>query len=253
MKAIRFGVRLRYSVNELQFVSITRIKGYRNDFEDGKELHSFIYTSSGQLYYDFREGHPPIETDSGTLCFIPRGCPYSSEYREDGTHAMILMFDFADEVPPYLDKPLFIKSRQITALFARIAQPEANPENILCAVLYELLHIIESNTEQMSEGMRSILPARREIEKNYFENRKVAYYAQLCGMSESNFRRLFVKITGKSPIAYRNDIRLAEALKLIASGECTVEEAVYLVGFNNMSFFYELYRRYFGTGKIRRY
>lgn len=251
MKTIRLGGKLRYTVNELQFVSITREKGLRNDFEDGKELYSFIYTSSGKLCYEFAD-YPQISTDSGTLCFIPQQCAYSSEYREDNTHAMLLMFDFADEVPPYLKKPFSLKNRQITALFARIAEPGANPENILCAVLYELIHIAENNTEQMSAGMRSLLPARREIEKNYFENRKIGYYADLCGMSESNFRRLFLKSTGKSPIAYRNDIRLAEAVKLIASGECTVEEAVYLVGFNNMSFFYDLYRRHFGTGKIRR-
>ena len=50
--------------------------------------------------------------------------------------------------------------------------------------------------------------------------------------------------TGKSPIEYRNTVRIAAAKRLIKTGELTVSEAAYLVGFNNMSFFYEAYNKY---------
>ena len=50
--------------------------------------------------------------------------------------------------------------------------------------------------------------------------------------------------TGKSPIEYRNDIRISMFEKLMESREFTVSEAAYLVGFNNMSFFYETYNKY---------
>ena len=63
-------------------------------------------------------------------------------------------------------------------------------------------------------------------------------------MSESNFRKLFRENIGKSPIEYRNHIRIMEFEKLISSGEFTVSEAAYVVGFNNMSFFYEVYHKY---------
>ena len=73
--------------------------------------------------------------------------------------------------------------------------------------------------------------------------RPLSYYAGMCNMSESNFRKIFKECTGKSPIEFRNMLRIEEAKKLIDSGEFTVEEAAWYVGFNNMSFFYELYRR----------
>ena len=63
-------------------------------------------------------------------------------------------------------------------------------------------------------------------------------------MSESNFRKLFKEYTGKSLIEYRNLIRISEAKKMIESREFTVAEAAYTVGFNNMSFFYEVYNKY---------
>ena len=63
-------------------------------------------------------------------------------------------------------------------------------------------------------------------------------------MSESNFRKLFKEYTGKSPIEYRNLIRLSEAHKMITEHKYSVQEAAYLTGFNNMSFFYECLKKY---------
>ena len=86
-----------------------------------------------------------------------------------------------------------------------------------------------------------ILPALTEINQRYFENRMLSYYSDMCNMSESNFRKLFREYTGKSLVEYRNNIRLFEVKKMIASGEFTVAEAAYTAGFNNMSFFYKIY------------
>jgi transcriptional regulator GlxA family with amidase domain len=72
----------------------------------------------------------------------------------------------------------------------------------------------------------------------------MSYYSELCGVSESCFRRLFKEYTGQSPIEYRNSIRIANLKRLLSSGEFKINEAAYLVGFNNMSFFYEVYNKY---------
>ena len=81
------------------------------------------------------------------------------------------------------------------------------------------------------------------INKNYTQSNKLSYYAELCNMSESNFRKLFKEYTGKSLIEYRNNIRILAVQKMIDSAELSISEAAYLAGFNNMSFFYKLYHR----------
>ena len=105
---------------------------------------------------------------------------------------------------------------------------------------------MENDTLKLPKKYIKILPALNEIKQMYFENKKLRYYADLCNMSESNFRRLFKDYTGKSPIEYRNLIRISEVKKMLDSGEFTTSEAAYLTGFNNMSFFYELYKKYIG-------
>ena len=96
----------------------------------------------------------------------------------------------------------------------------------------------------ISKKFKKILPSVKDIEKNFFENKKILFYADLCNMSESNFRKVFKEYTGFSPIEYRNIMRCKEVKQLLDSGEFTVSEAAYTVGFNNMSFFYEVYNKY---------
>ena len=61
-------------------------------------------------------------------------------------------------------------------------------------------------------------------------------------MSESGFRKLFTEYTGKSPVEYRNHIRLLRAEELILSG-ASVSEAAEKVGFGSISFYCRLTRR----------
>ena len=91
-----------------------------------------------------------------------------------------------------------------------------------------------------------MLPALLELKQQYFKNEKISYYAQLCSMSESNFRKLFKEYTGTSPITYRNLIRVSAVQSLLNTGEINVSEAAYLVGFNNMAFFYQTYHKHQG-------
>ena len=84
------------------------------------------------------------------------------------------------------------------------------------------------------------------ISTNYAANRPISEYAALCGMSEVNFRRLFHKHTGKSPIQHRNNIRLENAKIMLQSGQYNVSEAAEACGFSNLSFFIRLYKKKYG-------
>ena len=108
-----------------------------------------------------------------------------------------------------------------------------------------ILNILQNSEQADTKISKKILPAITEIQNKFYENKKISYYADLCKMSESNFRKLFKEQTGKSPIEYRNILRIAEAKRLIDSGEYTIAESAYNAGFNNMSFFYETYNKRF--------
>ena len=107
-------------------------------------------------------------------------------------------------------------------------------------------YIFEKESKVIANKFKKILPALNEVNQLYFENKKLSYYADLCSISQSNFRKLFKEYTGQSFIDYRNTIRVHEAKKLIDNEVMTKTEAAYLCGFNNMSFFYKVYNKFNG-------
>lgn len=112
--------------------------------------------------------------------------------------------------------------------------------------LYNLLWQIDESYSVIPAKYKKLRAALSEIAEYWYKNETVAYYAELCSMSEVNFRRLFKEYTGLSPIDYRNDIRLSNAKSKLKSGEYNVSEVAELCGFSNLSFFIRLYKEKYG-------
>lgn len=110
-------------------------------------------------------------------------------------------------------------------------------------MLYQLFYLTQYKDLKIPPKHRQIIPAVKEMNSKFYENKHILYYAELCNMSVSNFRRLFKEYTNQSPIEYRNMLRIQAVKKMLDSGEFTVSEAALNAGFNNMSFFYEIYRK----------
>ena len=84
------------------------------------------------------------------------------------------------------------------------------------------------------------------IEEHWNETFKVFDAANLCGMCESYFRRLFLEWSGMSPIEYRNTIRLSNAKSMLAVGTYTVKEVAAAVGFDDSFYFARAFKRQTG-------
>lgn len=243
MKDIRYDGSLEYSIGQIGFVNLARPEGYEFEYKNGKPLFSFIYAENGSLEYAFSDRSEPMLLEKGAFLFIPKLLPYRTRYLQNGTKIKIMVFDFSDAaIPSALSRPILRRSLTVSELFDSVTGDKSKNTLFLSAKLYELLFLLMEK-QPITKEHRKIQPALKEIEEKYFENQKVSYYAELCCMSESNFRLLFREHTGFSPIEYRNRIRISEARKMIRSGEFTVSEAAYMAGFQNMSFFYELYHR----------
>ena len=92
-----------------------------------------------------------------------------------------------------------------------------------------------------------ILPAMNYISENYTkETLSISYLAELCGVSEVYFRKIFKNIYGTSPLKYINSMRLSRARDLIHSGLYSVGDAAFMSGFFNDSYFSREFKKEFG-------
>lgn len=230
-------------IEQVSFLSITRNQNYDFNSENGKEFYSFVYVESGASKYNFSGGLGRFTLNEGEMFFVPKNIPYKATYLKDNTRIKMICFDAPNE-NIFDNQPFISKSVDITREFSEINRERMQDYLYLSSAIYRLLYILSYNEVTVPKRFKKILPVIKEIESNYFENLPVSYYAKVANMCESNFRRLFKEYSGKGVIEYRNEIRIREVEKMLVSGEYNVTEAAFAAGFNNMSFFYKLYRKY---------
>ncbi len=244
MQDIRFDGRLNLTIREPGFANLTRQANHEFTYKNGKKLYSFIFVQHGELLYQFNTLKTTILLHKNDVLFVPKNLPYTAIYRKDGTQIKILTFDMkGNNLSDNFSEPVKINNAELVFTFASVSQENMYSSLFLSAKIYELLHFLKNTELGLRRKYEKLSPALQELKQQYFKNEKISYYAALCNMSESNFRKLFREYTGKSPIEYRNSIRIAAVKNLLKTGELTVSEAAYLVGFNNMSFFYEVYNK----------
>jgi AraC-like DNA-binding protein len=93
----------------------------------------------------------------------------------------------------------------------------------------------------------AIARAIRQIREDYRSSIAVPELARSVGMSASAFHKHFKSVTATSPLQYQKDLRLLAAKRLLATGEASVTEAAFEVGYESPSQFSREYARKFGV------
>ena len=241
-----------FKAANIDIQSVSRPKGYKHSFKNGRQKHGFIYTVHGEMRDIFLNGRErEICAASGELVFIPQGSVYTGIYSEEETEIRIVQFDISDgELPEYLSEPVKLEipnaGEVMGDFFAPTESRRINHSFYYLSKLYNLLWLIDECNSRLPGKYRRLRPALTELAEGYCENLPVSYYSSLCDMSEGGFRRLFHEYTGVSPIEYRNQVRLQNAKNKLQSGEYNVSEVAELCGFSNLSFFIRLYKKKYG-------
>jgi len=84
------------------------------------------------------------------------------------------------------------------------------------------------------------------IETHFARKLTVRELADVAGMSEGHFSRMFKSFMRKTPVEYVNRFRLRHAAALLAEADRTVGEAAAEAGFDNFSYFSKSFRTLFG-------
>ena len=92
----------------------------------------------------------------------------------------------------------------------------------------------------------TVRQAETWIHNNCRENFRLEDLAQKVGMSPRNFIRRFKAATGEAPLAYLQKLRIVAAKRLLESADSTVQQVSYDVGYQDVAFFRNLFKRHTG-------
>lgn len=239
-----------YAVENISTVNVIREKNYQHSYKNGRAKHALIYVASGALSENFTDEQiGKILISAGEVIFIPAQSKYVGRYIAESTEVKIVQFDIiGEDKPEYLCKPFKIQISDMASLIEAFFDGDENAKHpfYYLSCMYNLLWKLEEYYMRPKNKYKRLSRALFELTRQYYENFPVSYYAELCEMSEVNFRRLFREYTGTSPVEYRNGLRLEHARAKIQSGEYNVSEAAEASGFSNLSFFIRLYKKKYG-------
>lgn len=205
--------------------------------------NGLLLVTSGILKYSFENGE--FSAKSGSLIYLPAGSmPYSYSISPDdnGDPPKFSQIEFSifdqklQKTISYSQNPtlLFEASPEIVNHFSLVIS-HFEQRNIFSPIMLyaDFLYILAKCREQISKNPENskITPALVYIHENYTKKISVSKLASLCFLSESQLRRLFINKTGKTPIAYKNEILTNSAKILLKSNTLSVSEISEMLGF----------------------
>ena len=117
-------------------------------------------------------------------------------------------------------------------------------------MLLDLINCLYSSDISLSIKDR-LAPAISYINLNYDKPIKNEYLAELCNLSSTHFRRLFCEKMGKSPMQYRESIRIHWAIKQLKTQMFTIAEVAEQLGYSDVYHFSKVIKKH--TGKSPSY
>lgn len=88
------------------------------------------------------------------------------------------------------------------------------------------------------------------VGEHYQEDIKIADMAEICGLSESHFRRIFEESMKMKPLDYVNMIRIDRACVLIKRGDMSMEDICYHIGYTTPSTFNRNFKKLTGKSPV---
>lgn len=228
----------------------------------------FIRINKGNMTLTLNENSMLIK--SGDVVIIPGGIlhgaePYECEYDCIVMHSSVIFNSgiFAKNIIRSNIKSALILNRDnnkilcdYADLFFDALKNRINGFEITAIGSVNLLigKIIERNIQGVSgtekeisnKRIDNIKEALRVIENEFGSDISLEKLAKSCGMSARYFCEFFKEMTGYTPIDYLNRYRIETACKLLTVSRMNVTETALSCGFNDISYFIKIFKKYVG-------
>ncbi|MDY3846293.1 MAG: AraC family transcriptional regulator [Eubacteriales bacterium] len=213
---------------------------------------------AGMLTYEGKK----IPLNPGDVFIIPKSCVYVFEVSPDEKSGIVsylsMHFSFlsyTSDLDTYRYDVQKIKVNDLKNLMRQYRELQELLFNTLAdtyrvaayffSILSETVPLLAYKKNDISN--ERIMPAIHYISEHYREKISVGELASLCHVSEPRFYTLFSQITGKSPIAYKNELCIENSAKyLLAFPGKSVEEISETFGFSSPVYFTRMFGAHFG-------
>lgn len=207
-----------------------------NFIHNNRPSHGLVLNDADSCKdYYFSDGNV-LKTKGGELFYLPKGSDYVVKSEKTGG-CYAINFDSDFECAPFTVE--LKNSEKIIKLFAESARIWKSKEPFYEMTIYKNIYeiILSVVKEQQRAYMPKsqehlILPAVEKIKTDFTQKGlSISELCELCGISETYFRRIFVNKFGVSPKEFIINKRVDYAKQLLSSGQFSVNETAQLCGY----------------------
>ncbi len=220
------------------------------EYSPALRCHELIFKLSGKAEVEFSGEH--MSEKAGSVRFLCAG-EHDGRYIVDSTEpgdCIDVYFMCREEMPSPCALADFPDSAPLRSLFIKLQKTwvlrSEGYYNECMSLLYAIFAQLEKEEARYLPGKsyEKIRPGIEYIEKNCFESGfDYAAPAAVCGISESYFKRLFVRKYGVPPSRYVTSLRMRYAGELLATGRYSVTECAFAVGYNSVYYFSRAFKK----------
>lgn len=221
-----------------------------------RSYYVFIFYHGCEKTYKFKDGKT-LHTKSNDILFLPKEEEYVVNCTKFGeTYSM--NFELYEDIPL---SPFVFRPKNASAFFEYFKSAEAawrkryagyemrlkaEAYNVICNMIkeYELEYVGKKSNDRLK-------PAINYIQNNF--NKEIismTCLAELCGMSEVAFRKIFTNSMGITPLKYINNLKISTAKELLLSKSCTISKVAEFSGFHCDSYFSREFKKHTGMSPI---
>lgn len=223
-----------------------------------------------------------VEYSGGEVSVIPQSVPHTttSKRREEPDFWEYLFIDAAKYLQAFFPDNPRMSTKLMNEISSRPLFFDANEDPIVCktfrdivtaiineqinknkyyeettrALVYSLLMLVARHNREYAKSVSErvdntaqIKEALTYMENHFGEELKVSDLAEICHMSETHFRRLFVQNMNMSPVEYMNLVRIQAACELLTKTNYSMETVAAKAGFQTVSTFNRNFHKVVGS------
>jgi AraC-like DNA-binding protein len=244
---------LRRPLHVVQAVRMVRRPGDRPPPELIVDSPRLLVILSGRLEYVVEEHSFLVQ--AGQALFVP--ALVRRRWRSTAGACELVFFSFETDPPLHMDLPPLladgiVAEREAAAIDRVMAAHQAQrplvAEGEMKAVLARVLAVARPAVPHVAAATHphGVHAALRWMEAHFADPRVLTGLHERAGLSLWHFRRMFRRLTGKSPTEHLADLRMRAARFRLSQGTLAVKEVARQVGYRDPLHFSRSYRRFWG-------
>ena len=144
--------------------------------------------------------------------------------------------------------------RAVDDFFRTAEKQDSYFELVLCGKLLEIFYLLCNSANTSAESSKNESRRQRAnismllgwIDKSFAEKMTLSDMARIINVNEQYLCKIFKDFTGSTPIDYLNEVRIEHACFEMTVNRRNATEAAYLTGFNDLSYFSKVFKKYKG-------